>query len=99
VLTTSGTSSKPEDIFYIDPDFTKILSSGGISFKELPGEFEAGYYKINTAVLNVRLGPGTQYKKNGALYKGKTVKVVKTQSNWGRLADGRWICLDYCRYM
>ena len=99
VLTTSGTSSKPEDIFYIDPDFTKILSSGGISFKELPGEFEAGYYKINTAVLNVRLGPGTQYKKNGALYKGKTVKIVKTQSNWGRLADGRWICLDYCRYM
>ena len=99
VLTTTVATSKPEDVFYIDPDFTKILSAGGIKFKQLPDKFTAGYYKVDTALLNVRLGPGVQYKKNGALCKGKTVKIVKTQSNWGRLADGRWICLDYCRYM
>lgn len=99
VLTTSDTASKPEDIFYIDPDFTKVISAGGIKFKQLCEKFTAGYYKVDTAVLNVRTGPGTEYKKKGVLYKGKAVKVTAIKGNWGKYSADRWICLDYCVFM
>lgn len=99
VLTTSDTASKPEDIFYIDPDFTKVISAGGIKFKQLCEKFTAGYYKVDTAVLNVRTGPGTEYKKKGVLYKGKAVKVTAVKGNWGKYSADRWICLDYCVFM
>lgn len=36
VLITTGSTYKPEDIFYIDYGFTKVLSMGGIKFKALP---------------------------------------------------------------
>lgn len=99
VLTTTDKASKPEDIFYIDPDFTKVISSGSLKFRQLPCKFTAGYYKIDTAVLNVRCGPGTQYRKKGVLCKGKTVKITATKDNWGRFSDDSWICLDYCVFM
>ena len=99
VLTTTKTASKPEDIFYIDPDFTKVVSSGSLKFKTLPDKYSAGYYKVDTAVLNVRVGPDTNYKKTGILTKGKTVKITKTKGNWGCYSGSKWICLDYCRFM
>lgn len=34
--TTSPNSIKPEEAFYIDPNFTKILNSQGLKFKNLP---------------------------------------------------------------
>ena len=98
VLTTTAVSSKPEDIFYIDPDFTKVISMGSLKFKQLPEKLSAGYYKVDTAVLNVRCGPGTEYKKKGVLYKGKRLKITSVKGNWGKYGDG-WICLDYCRFM
>lgn len=33
-----GTAIKPEDAFYIDESFTKIINSRGLSFKKLPKE-------------------------------------------------------------
>lgn len=98
VLTTTAVSSKPEDIFYIDPDFTEVISMGSLKFKKLPEKLSAGYYKVDTAVLNVRCGPGMEYKKKGVLYKGKRVKITSVKGNWGKYGDG-WICLDYCRFM
>lgn len=99
VLTVTDTASKPEDIFYIDLDFTKVISSGAIKFKQLPDKFTAGYYKVDTAVLNIRLGPGTEYKKKGVIRKGKAVKITQIKNNWGKYADNNWICLDYCKFM
>ena len=99
VLTTTDKAAKPEDIFYIDPDFTKVISSGSLKFRQRPCKFTAGYYTIDTAVLNVRCGPGTQYRKKGVLCKGKTVKITATKDNWGRFSDDSWICLDYCVFM
>ena len=99
VLTTTDVTVKPEDVFYIDPDFTKVVSSGPIKFRILPDKYKVGYYKVDTAVLNVRSGPATYYKKTGILTKGKTVKITKTKGNWGAYADSKWICLDYCRFM
>ena len=36
VLTVTGAPIKPEEAFYIDPNFTTVKSKGGISFKTLP---------------------------------------------------------------
>ena len=81
VLTTTDVSSKPENVFYIDPDFTKVISQGSIKFKTLPDKYKTGYYKVDTAVLNVRTGPDTYYKKAGILTKGKTVKIMHITMN------------------
>ncbi len=60
VLTTTGGTFKPEKLFYIDPDFTKVLSLAGIKFKELPPEYTKGKYKVTKAeVLRVRPSAST----------------------------------------
>lgn len=55
-----------------------------------------------TTVLNIRSGAGTNYPQTGTLSAGKTVTITKTKtvSNtpWGKLSDGGWICLTYTTY-
>lgn len=67
VLTTSGGAVKPEDAFFIDKSFTKVISMGGLKFKELSqgesAKYTAGNYKVNTNLLHVRSGAGTKFKK------------------------------------
>lgn len=99
VLTTTNNAAKPENIFYLDTEFTKVLSSGSLKFKKLPSKYILGYYKVDVAVLNIRSGPGTYYKKRGILTVGKTVKITGVQDSWGMYAKDKWICLDYCRFM
>lgn len=97
VLTTTNGACKPEQLFYIDPDFTRVMSKGGIAFKTLPEEYEVGTYTVNTAVLNVRKGAGTNYAKAGTLVKGKKIKILETDGIWGRYADNKWVSLEYCK--
>ena len=74
VLNSSNGAYKPEALFFVDPEFTKIINSKGLSFKKLPKEeqidttnnskYTAGNYKVTKAVLlHVRTGPGTKYSK------------------------------------
>ena len=46
--------------------------------------------------LNVRSGPGTNYKKVGAIRYHTAVTVTAVQKNWGYIGTG-WICLDYAK--
>lgn len=55
VLTTTGGAIKPEDAFYIDPKFTKIVNSAGLKFKELP-RYTTGEYRVIDKV-HVRADP------------------------------------------
>lgn len=96
VLTTTKGAFKPEKLFYIDSDFTKVLSSASLKFRTLPEDYRTGYYKVNTAVLNVRSGAGTKYKKRGVVLKGKKIKVTAVSGAWGRIGTDKWVCLDYC---
>lgn len=57
---------------------------------------------VNTAVLNIRTGPGTNYSATGVYTgKGRFTIVSKqdgvgSKTGWGKLSDGRgWIALDY----
>ena len=96
VLTTTGGAQKPENLFYLDPDFTGVISDAGISFAHIPATYSPGYYKVKTSVLNVRVSPGTNSKKAATVLKGKQLKVTQTKGNWGKIGENRWICLDYC---
>ena len=103
VLTTTGGPIKPEDAFFVDPDFTTIRNAAGLKFKKLPAL--PGTY-VTTATLNVRTGTTADRIKPGApvravLPAGKRVEVTKTKTGadgneWGRILEG-WICLKYCK--
>jgi hypothetical protein len=97
VLNCTKGAYKPERLFYINPEFTDVISTGGITFREKPQEYTAGYYKVTASVLNVRKGAGTEYKKNGSLIKGKKIKITVVKGEWGKISDGRWVSLKYCR--
>ncbi len=96
VLTTAKGAAKPESLFYIDTEFTKVISAAGIKFKALPKPYTAGYYKVNTAVLNIRSGAGTQHKRVGVLLRGKRIAVTEVRGCWGKFGKNKWLCLDYC---
>lgn len=97
VLDCTGGAYKPEQLFYIDPAFTTVMSKGGINFKRLPKEYVVGTYKVNTAVLNVRKGAGANFAKAGTLVKGKKIKIIEVDGIWGRYADNKWVSLEYCK--
>ena len=74
VLNSSNGAYKPQELFFVDPKFTKIVNSKGLSFKKLPKEeqidttnnskYTVGNYKVTKAVLlHVRSGPSTKYSK------------------------------------
>lgn len=96
VLTSTKGAAKPEKLFFIDPDFTKIIEDKELKFKALPS-YTVGTYRVNTAVLNIRSGAGTEFKKKGTLVKGQRIKINKIRGVWGRYKRYHWIKLDYCK--
>ena len=57
---------------------------------------------VNTNNVNLRAGAGTSYAKVGQLDKGARVTVLEEKKGgsyyWGKLAENKWICLDYVDY-
>ena len=52
--------------------------------------------KVTADVLNIRSGPGTQYKINSCIRDCGVYTIIETQGNWGLLKSrAGWICLDY----
>ena len=53
---------------------------------------------VNTATLNIRSGPGTNYNNIGQLSRGSEVSIVKIENNWIqiRLPQGLgWVSSEY----
>lgn len=54
--------------------------------------------KITASVLNVRSGPGMNYKTRTQVRKNEVYTIVEENENWGKLKSGAgWICLDYAK--
>lgn len=54
--------------------------------------------KIDASVLNVRSGPGMNYKTRTQVRKNEVYTIVALENNWGKLKSGAgWICLDYTK--
>ena len=49
------------------------------------------------AGLNIRKGPGMSYGKVGALACNAKVKILATKGNWGKIANNKWINLNYIK--
>ena len=96
VLTSKNGTFRPEELFFIDKTFTKVVSNKGLLFKDMP-TYTAGTYKVNTAVLNVRKSADADAEKVGVLVKGQKNTVDKIIGEWGRIGKYRWVCLDYCK--
>lgn len=61
---------------------------------EVRTESYTRYVKVSSR-LNVRSGPGTNYKKMGSLQNGELVTVYETNGNWSRIGENKWVCSDY----
>lgn len=57
--------------------------------------------KVTGDVVNIRSGPGTNYKIVKRIYRNEVLTVSHithlTNMKWGKVQDG-WICLDYTNY-
>ena len=45
--------------------------------------------------LNVREGPGPEYKSIWKLYNNDIVPIYEIKNGWGRIDDYGWVCMDY----
>lgn len=104
VLTGTGKELKPEEAFFVDPSFTKILSSNGLKFKEVPTTkpkekaattAKTGKYKVTADLLNIRAGAGTKYAIVGGYKKNTKVDITEIKDGFGKTNKG-WISLNYC---
>ena len=83
-----------------DPSVQKNRASYGEGyFEKYSGTKPSTYLvKINTAVLNVRAGAGTNYKINRTVKSGEVYTIVEEVNGWGRLKSGAgWISLAYTK--
>ena len=54
--------------------------------------------RITASVLNVRSGPGMNYKTRTQVRQNEVYTIVALEDNWGKLKSGAgWICLDYTK--
>lgn len=58
--------------------------------------FKSYVVRITANALNVRSGPGIDYKVNTVVYKGGVYTIVEEKDGWGKLKSGAgWIKLSY----
>lgn len=50
---------------------------------------------VTANLLNVRLGPGTQYAIVDRLSKGATCQLSEIQNGWGHIENKGWVNMDY----
>ena len=73
---------------HIAKEVNKLLSSDGKT---------PFLVKVSTSHLNIRKGPGVNYKRKGYIKPG-VYTIVEKDKNWGKLKSGSgWICLDYTK--
>ena len=87
VLTTTGGALKPEEAFFLDPNFTTVLDDGGLPFRALPKTRRCNRFKVTVPLLNVRTGPGLSYpKKPFAALSDDAQRQIRSLA--GRACDG-----------
>jgi hypothetical protein len=66
--------------------------------EEKEENFKPYLVRITTDVLNVRTGPGTNYKIATQVNYYELYTIINQKNNWGKLKSGAgWICLDYTK--
>jgi len=75
-----------ETRFYVDPIpfLTKKVST-------------AKDYRVTASVLNIRGGSSMKAPIIGRTFEGVIVTVSKVENNFGQIAEGQWVCMDYLK--
>ena len=80
----------------------EALADAAAEVANLPEKGKTNVYKILVSSLNVRSGPGTEYKKVTQVKKGEAFTITEISGNWGKLKSGKgWINISskYCKRM
>lgn len=94
VLKTKEGCIKPQAAFFIDPNFTSIKNSKGLTFVKLKENREENIMYVMTS-LNVRYGPGTSYKAINSLPAGTEVNILETKDTWSRISEKEWVSHNF----
>lgn len=81
---------------YYNHPWLCVLRYGGAT----PPEYKTGVWQVDTAVLNVRSGPGVSNSRLGEVYSGSRYNVTEISGSWGKIkynGQDAWICLDFCK--
>ena len=88
---------KKEDIPELVPEPTPELETVYTPDPE-PEKPDDDYAVVNvSSFLNVREGPGKEYKSIWKFYNGDTVHIYEIKDGWGRIADYGWVSMDYLK--
>ncbi len=93
VINTTDGGVKPENAFYIDINFTKIINSKGIKFQYLP-KLDNCYY-VTASSLNVRKGPGLNFDRLNTLIYGTKITSINEVNGWIKIGNEQWISKNY----
>ncbi len=95
IVDTQGSWGKLKSgVGWIHLGYTKRLNSSPPATKPMSNYL----VKVTANKLNIRSGPGTNYKIQGAITDKGTYTIVDTKGKWGKLKSGvGWIYLDYTK--
>ncbi|MCI8647013.1 MAG: CHAP domain-containing protein [Firmicutes bacterium] len=90
VQTQNGWGKLKTNGYWISMQYAKAVNTS--SSEPAQTEYKV---KVNVDSLNMRTGPGSNYKSKGKLKKG-TYVIAQTKNGWGKLKkNGYWIKLSY----
>lgn len=70
-----------------------VYSNGGSTSG---GSTSGTIYRVTADVLNVRSGPGTNYRINTTVHAGEAYTIVEQSNGWGKLKSGAgWVSMQY----
>lgn len=95
IIKTTAGAVKPEDAFFIDPEFTQVISMKNIPFVYLYEEENNLKYWYVTKSLNVRLGPGTSYKCINSLPENTELTILEVKDSWAKISDREWVSKNF----
>lgn len=94
ILQTTKENIKPEHGMFIDTTFTQIKSAKDLKFISLTENKEEKVY-YTTTNLNIRYGPGTNYKFVNLLNKNTKIIPEEIGNEWTKLSDKEYINSKY----
>lgn len=96
ILKTTGYNIKPEHGMFIDKNFTTIKNTRNIEFLYLNDEEkEEDNIFYTTANLNIRYGPGANYRFVNLLHKDTQIKIESITNGWAKINDKEYVASAY----
>lgn len=96
VLTTTGSNKKPENIFFVDREFTTIKSSGGLKFRNKPTP-KTRYVNTPGSRLNVRKTYRANSEIVGKLEDNAKVIVYAKRNKRSLIGVKKWVASSYLK--